>query len=173
MDAGSEREPFLPAHHKSQVLKVLNGSLAHNPGRYRDESKVAPRDPTPALPPGALAAAQPAVRDRYRWLISEFCLRGAHGRPDGLAILRLAETQVARDEAAAKVAEQGQLMRHPINGKQMLTPNFSALMQLNESVRRQENELGFSATARLRFAPPGKPGTDNDSAEWSSIDRMP
>jgi hypothetical protein len=159
----------MPAHRTSAVLKLLSGSAAHNPGRYRDESKVSPRDPRPALPPGALDAVPQAVRDRYRWLIAEFCLPVAHGRPDGLAILTLAETMVERDKSAAKVAEHGQLMKHPRTGKPMVQPYFSALMQLNESVRRQMNELGFTPTSRLRHAPPGAP-TMSDPAGWDGID---
>jgi len=154
---------------ESVVLKLLNGSAQRNPGRLRDDSKVAPKDRTPALPDGLLEAVPHAVRDRYRWLVKEFVLPVAHGRPDGIAILTLTQTMIDRDVAAAKVAEFGQVMKHPRTNKPMVQPYFTTLMMLNESVRRQMNELGFTPASRLRHAPPGAPGAPDPSG-WDEID---
>jgi hypothetical protein len=159
----------MAAHRTSNIIKLLNGSLAHDPQRYRDEKMIAPRDPKPALPPGVLEAVPQEVRDRYRWLCREHCLPTVHGKPDGIAILRLAETQVARDVAAAKVAQYGTVMKHPRTGKPMQQPYFQVMVALNESCRRQENELGFTAASRLRHAPPGVP-TPSESEGWDAVD---
>ena len=154
---------------KPLVLRLLNGSAAHNPSRVRDETRVAPRDPKPALPPGALDAVAQPVRERYRWLCAEFLLPLTHGRPDGLVILHLAETMIQCEVAAGKVAEHGQLMRHPKSGKPGLQPYFSAWMALNESVRKQMSELGFTPNSRLRHAPPGGLSAPSP-AGWDEID---
>jgi hypothetical protein len=156
----------MAAPRTATVLKILKGSAQKNPDRMRDESKVTPKG-APILPPwAAMSDEQQRV---YDWLLAEFVLPGVHGRPDGMLIHHLAELIVLRDKAMAKLAEFGPVMKHPTSGRPMLQPYHNAATIYNDQVKRLMNELGFSPTGRLKFAPPVSGGL-GAPASWDEID---
>jgi len=153
----------------STVLKLLNGSAAHDPKKLRDDSRVQPKDPRPLLPPWE--KLDPQEREIFDFLCREFLLPLVHGRPDGMLIASLARTIIMRDKAYAKLKEFGPLMKHPKSGKPGLQPYFQAYKTHDEAVRRMMFELGFSPIGRLKHAPPmSSGGTPGAPSSWDEID---
>ena len=154
----------------STVLKLLNGSAQNDPAKLRDDSRVAPKDKTPLLPPWE--KLDPDEQKIYDFLCREFLLPMVHGRPDGLLIATLARTLALRDAAFAKLKKHGPLMRHPKSRKPGLQPYFHAYKVHDEAARRIMFELGFSPIGRLKHAPPmsGPPTGATAGSEWSEID---
>jgi phage terminase small subunit len=95
-------------------------------------------------------------------------INGVHGRPDGMLMVRLVRRVVRVRSLEAKVAQLGMVVRHPVSGKPMQSPFYTALVLEEAEMRRLMNELGFSPAGRLRFAPPSSARKTEGS--WEAFD---
>jgi|KBSMisStaDraftv2_1062788.scaffolds.fasta_scaffold484419_2 hypothetical protein len=154
-------------HRESVVLKLLNGTAQHDPKQMRDDTKVAPKDPKPLLPPWEKLDAD--EQQVYDFCCNEFVLPMVHGRPDGMLIASLAKQVVLREKALAKLKEYGPVMRDPGTGKPKLQPYFQAYKVHDEAVRRLMFECGFSPLGRLKHAPPMGSSLGGPT-DWDAID---
>jgi hypothetical protein len=148
----------------SNVVKILHGSARRD--RMRDEVAVMPRDPLPEVPPWeTLADDEKAI---LAWLHEVMLVKGVHGRPDGLLMLRLTRMLIRVRSLEAKVATLGMVFKHPTSGKPMQSPFYTALVAEENEMRRLMNELGFSPSGRLKFAPPSS--TRPTEGSWEAFD---
>ena len=148
----------------STVLKLLNGSGAHNANRTPDVAAVAPKDKTPQLPPWETLDAD--EREIFDYLVAEFLVPIVHGKPDGLMIAALAREIVMRDKVLAKAKRAGPTLK--VGKRTYIHPLLIAYRKHDEAVRRMMFELGFSPLGRLRHSPPMKHGGAKAS-EWDGV----
>jgi P27 family predicted phage terminase small subunit len=151
---------------KATVLKILNGSAAHNPSRQRNDAAVR----TPGKPEILTwMDLNDDERRVFQFLMDNGMLPAIHTKVDSMQICALCRTIVQRDAAAAKVQQFGQVMKHPQSGKPITQPYFQTWMQLNESVRRMMSELSLTPQGRMRHAPPAA-GDLKEPTSWDEIE---
>lgn len=148
------------------VLKILNGVGENQRSRLRDDRAVR----TPGKPEQlAWMELTDAEKRVFDFLMENGMLPAIHTKVDSVQICALCRAIVQRDEAAAKVKQFGQVMKHPSSGKPMVQPYFQTWMQLSETVRRLMSELSLTPTSRLRHAPPAD-GNLNEPTSWDEIE---
>lgn len=132
------------------VLKLLNGSAAHNKAVVRDDASVKPAGLPVAFDFLGLDADERAM---FEHLVQCGSLPTVHAESDSFLFATAAKLCVALLRAQQKVREFGTVMIDPSNGKPTIQPYFTAMCELQRQVLRTFNEIGLSPSARLRFAP--------------------
>lgn len=143
------------------VLKMIRGD--GHPERFKDDRpKIAGR---PALPPGLVLSVDEATM--FDWLLEHVALPGVHGTGDGPAFAKIARLWVRVNEADAKVAAQGMVMKSP-KGKPELQPYARLSRDLWQQLGIALAEIGATPAGRVKLAGPKTPAGDPTS--WDQIE---
>jgi phage terminase small subunit len=156
----------------SAALKVLNGTIAVNSSRARDEEAVVPKRGRPERP--AWARFTPREQEMFDWIMAEYVIPGIYGKPDGALIVELAKVWSAyRDMTDAcnggVVSERISRVHGEQVTRDILSPEFIASSKLFERWIKLMTVLGFTPVARMKLAPP-LDKNKNGPSKWNQID---
>ena len=144
------------------ILKLIRGDL--HPERHKnDKPKI---DARPALPPGLTLSEQ--EQTMFDWLLTHVYVPGIHGTGDGPAFAKIARLWVRVNEADAKVAQFGMVMKNPRTTKPELQPYARLSRDLWQQLGIALAEIGATPAGRVKLA--GPRAGSGEPTSWDQIE---
>lgn len=106
----------------------------------------------------------------WDWLVKHVYVRGVHGTADGPAFARIARLWVRVNEADAKIAEHGLIMKNPTTTKPELQPYTRLSRDLWHQLGLALAEIGATPAGRVKLAGPRGAGFPGEPTSWDEID---
>jgi hypothetical protein len=144
------------------VLKLIRGD-AH-PERHRDDRPKI--NAAPIIPPGVVFT--PEEQKVWDHLMEHVVIPGVHGTGDGGLFAQIAKLQVRVNQADAKCAQLGLVMRAP-SGKPELQPYARLSKDLWNQLRLAYAEVGASPAGRVSISGPRVSGLPGGETSWDEI----
>jgi P27 family predicted phage terminase small subunit len=145
------------------ILKLIKGDN-HVERHKSDAPKI---DGLPLLPPGTvLSDAERAIWDH---LMLHAVMPGVHGTADGAAFAKICKLQARVNEADAKCAQYGLVMKSD-KGKPELQPYARLSRDLWQQLGIAFAEVGMTPAGRVKIAGPRSATRAGEATSWDEID---
>ena len=144
------------------ILKLIRGD-PHVDRLKDDRPKI---DARPMLPPGVILS--PAEQTMFDWLLTHVYVPGIHGTGDGPAFAKISRLWVRVNEADAKVAQFGMVMKNPRTTKPELQPFARLSRDLWQQLGVALAEIGATPAGRVKLAGPRGP-SNGEPTSWDEI----
>lgn len=145
------------------VLKLIRGES--RPSRLRDDRPKV--NALPVVPPGAVLS--PDERAMWDHLMEHVVVPGVHGTGDGASFVKIARLWTRVNQADAKCAQHGLVMRSP-SGKPELQPYARLSRDLWHQLGLALAEVGATPGGRARIAGPRVQGVPGEADSWDQIE---
>lgn len=154
----------MPARRTATVLKILNGSAAHNPSYVRDDLPVKGKltEPPPFI------TLNEDERRTFDWLVKEGAVPRVHGAIDSLTVAHAARISVRLERCLAKVTEYGEVMK--VKQTLRVQPYAYQARVLTDQLRSLLGDSGMTLAGRLKNAPPAGTLGPSSIPSWDEID---